>query len=381
MGTRVAPSYANIFMERFEETYVYTHRLRPFIWLRFIDDVWGIFRGKETEYQEFFKDINSKHPSIKFTEEHSKEKVIFLDLITYKVHDEIHTRTHFKPTDSHSYLNYESCHKPSTKNSIPYSQFLRIKRNSSDWTHFATDCMKLYHYFTMRGYPPEILRNKMKAVSETNNQPQNNNQVDTKEFFLITQLNPSLPNMRQIIEKFWPLLDRSSSTRCLMNCSITYGNTRPKNIGDIITHTNLPTNKGVKRIPPKCNKVLNCNHCPKIVKKGKIISTSTSRTYKIPKRVTCTSKGLIYCIECQTCSIQYVGQTRNKLLTRINSHLSDIRTKKDTPVSRHFNQHELKYNLYILQLCKDNQEDRNKHENNWIARLNTITPKGLNILD
>ena len=39
MGAKLAPSYANIFMTKFEEKYVYTYPLQPKLWRRFIDDI------------------------------------------------------------------------------------------------------------------------------------------------------------------------------------------------------------------------------------------------------------------------------------------------------------------------------------------------------
>ena len=39
MGTRVAPMYANLFMNSLEETYIYPHTKCPRIWFRFIDDI------------------------------------------------------------------------------------------------------------------------------------------------------------------------------------------------------------------------------------------------------------------------------------------------------------------------------------------------------
>ena len=55
MGTRVAPTYANLFMAHFEETYVYFYRnnYKPRIWFRFIDDIWGIFSGNRNDFQTF----------------------------------------------------------------------------------------------------------------------------------------------------------------------------------------------------------------------------------------------------------------------------------------------------------------------------------------
>ena len=43
MGTKLAPSYANLFMTKFEEKYVYTYPLQPKLWKRFKDDIFMIW--------------------------------------------------------------------------------------------------------------------------------------------------------------------------------------------------------------------------------------------------------------------------------------------------------------------------------------------------
>ena len=43
MGTKCAPAFANIFMNEFEEKYVYTQRVKPVCWFRFIDDIFCVF--------------------------------------------------------------------------------------------------------------------------------------------------------------------------------------------------------------------------------------------------------------------------------------------------------------------------------------------------
>ena len=51
MGTRVSPTYAIIYMNWFEKELVYNHPLKPRIWFRFIDDIWGIFRGSKLQLE------------------------------------------------------------------------------------------------------------------------------------------------------------------------------------------------------------------------------------------------------------------------------------------------------------------------------------------
>ena len=59
MGTREAPTYANLFMDSLEQKYIHRHPKCPRIWFRFIDDIWGIFRGSEQELNSFIEYCNS----------------------------------------------------------------------------------------------------------------------------------------------------------------------------------------------------------------------------------------------------------------------------------------------------------------------------------
>ena len=361
----------------------------PLYWFRFIDDIWSIFWGSKEQLLTFIQHLNSVHNSIKFTAEYSKYKISFLDVWTMKISNCIHTTLFTKPTDSHSYLDFTSCHPLNMKSGIPYSQFLRIRRNCTEWTEYFKHSLQLCFFFQLRGYPDylilEALR-KVSTLSQTSALVTHMDTETTKKFYCVIDYNPTNPNVSDVIRRNFKHLDRSSSTRPIMDIPIVFGNRKPWNLSDYLIRTDVKARDIIKRIPPKCHKFLTCRHCPKLVKTGLIVSTSTSREYKIPRRVTCNSSNVIYCIECIHCSAQYVGQTKNKFLIRVNQHLSDVRTKKETPISRHFNlKHQnlpVDYRLYILQLIQDdNILKRNQAENLWISRLYTITPKGLNILD
>ena len=67
MGTKLAPSLANIFMGHFEEKHVYSYHPQPLIWLRFIDNIFTIWTHGQTEFQTFLDHLNSCHKTIKFT--------------------------------------------------------------------------------------------------------------------------------------------------------------------------------------------------------------------------------------------------------------------------------------------------------------------------
>ena len=66
---------------------------------------------------------------------------------------------HYKPTDSHSYLLYSSSHPSPVKNSIPYSQFLRLRRLSSDDSDFSLKSEEMCNdFFDKRGYPAFVVQ-------------------------------------------------------------------------------------------------------------------------------------------------------------------------------------------------------------------------------
>ena len=48
IDTKFAPPYACIFMDKFEINFLKTQKLQPFVWFRYIDDVFFIWsHGKE----------------------------------------------------------------------------------------------------------------------------------------------------------------------------------------------------------------------------------------------------------------------------------------------------------------------------------------------
>ena len=67
MGTKMAPSYASLFMGKFEEDKLSDYHHQLLIWLRFLDDIFLIWQYSEKELLDFIKYLNGAHPSIKFT--------------------------------------------------------------------------------------------------------------------------------------------------------------------------------------------------------------------------------------------------------------------------------------------------------------------------
>ena len=81
IGTKVAPSYANMVMSIFEEKYVYTYILQTLLWLRFIDDIFEIWQHGLDSLLKFVDFLNTCVKTLKFTLEYSLTEISFLDVL------------------------------------------------------------------------------------------------------------------------------------------------------------------------------------------------------------------------------------------------------------------------------------------------------------
>ena len=143
----------------FEETHVYTYRLQPLLWVRYIDDIFMLWQRGPTELTSFVQHLNSCHLIFKFTCDQSLTKVNFLDTTVCKTPQ---GTLYTKPNDAHMYLHFTSSHPKHCKTSLPYSQFLRIQRIctlESDFDHHANNmkcryCQKLGSHLPSK--PPRL---------------------------------------------------------------------------------------------------------------------------------------------------------------------------------------------------------------------------------
>ena len=116
-------------------------------------DIFLIWTHGMESLKEFILHLNTVHPTLKFTSVISSKEIAFLDLTIYFTDDKLCTRLYTKDTDRHMYLNFHSKHPLNLKRSIPYSQFLRLKRIHSE-SHFLIQSeINLYWYFIWREYP------------------------------------------------------------------------------------------------------------------------------------------------------------------------------------------------------------------------------------
>ena len=94
------PPYACIFMDFTEAEFLKTQSIKPWVWKRFIDNVFFIWTDSEKTLTKFLKELNGFHPSVKCTFEKSKMKVNFLDVVMQIKNGRLSTDLFSKPVDN-----------------------------------------------------------------------------------------------------------------------------------------------------------------------------------------------------------------------------------------------------------------------------------------
>ena len=402
MGTKVAPSFANTFMGWFEAEFVYTYELQPLLWVRFIDDIFLIWTHGQEALKNFENHLNGCVPSIKFETETSLQEVHFLDVTVTLTDGFLSTSLYTKPTDARNYLSFKSCHPKNCKSAIPYSQFLRVRRICSSDTDFVKHSREMGHHFLRADYPANIVQEAFSRAYHKDratllNPPPRETEEDTTNIFLITTYHPGGRILGDVVKQNWDMLDKSSSTREILNWKTTQGFRRPKNIRDILVKARVedpsqPKTTNTNNITRKrCSKA-SCRYCIKLNKTGSIISPITGREYNTIRNCDCKTNNIIYCITCTICYKQYIGHTKRTLGERMCEHFRYITQHNSThSVGRHYNTDDHSglrdVCLHVLQFGRNDPDSKEslrvrlELEQLWIHRLRSTTPMGLNVFD
>ena len=78
--TKFAPPYSILFMTELEEEILRKPKFKPYLWWRYIDEIFFLWEHGEEKLKSFIDKINKMHPTTKFTADWSKTSIIFLDV-------------------------------------------------------------------------------------------------------------------------------------------------------------------------------------------------------------------------------------------------------------------------------------------------------------
>ena len=162
MGQKCAPEICDIMFHSLEKKCISLSD-KIFKWFRYRDDILMFWSGDEHELLNFISQINSMHPTLKFTHEWSKTEINFLDLTLYKderFHDKqiLDIKCYSKPCDTFQYLSRDSSHPNSCFRGMVKGEAIRYIRNSSSETEYEHKLDFFISKLLTRGYKkPEVL--------------------------------------------------------------------------------------------------------------------------------------------------------------------------------------------------------------------------------
>ena len=148
-------------MAELEEEIPGKAELKPYLWWKYIYNIFFLWEHGEEKLKTFIGNINKMHPTIKFTADWSKTSINFPDVTVSITECIIETDLYVKPTDSHQNLLSSSCHPFYSKKGIPYTQALRLKRICSNNKFFDKRYNDLDKYLLERGYSEKMIRKKI----------------------------------------------------------------------------------------------------------------------------------------------------------------------------------------------------------------------------
>ena len=353
MGSRVSPTFACLFMGAFEHLALKKWKgIQPYLYKRYIDDIFFMWRSSEKELQDFIKHLNSLHPFIKFKASYNIEKksVEFLDtIISINSNGFIKTDLYEKPGRVCNFLSPNSCHPSHITENIPYSLALRLKRICSELVDFIKRLDELKAKLLSRGYRLNFISKAFEKVKLIDRKValKKVEKKTVKRNILSLPYDPRLPHVSNILYRFWNVMTRNPRLKRIFPNPPMVTWTRPKNIREFLVKAKLP--KAVinrhsvrERLGFKhCNR--NCNLCKNSPRFSKsVLCSTTNEIFPILSKLDCLSTNVIYCITCTKgsglCKFkpQYVGMTKRRICDRFNEHKFSINSKSTNTVGIHF---------------------------------------------
>lgn len=177
------------------------------LWNRYIDDSFLVWTGTEKNYCCSFR----CWMRMKFMLQIYNDRIPFLDLVIIKqTEDTLITNLYGKPTAGNTLIYATSVHPKPLIRSIPFAQYLRLRRNCGTENDFKIQANALRKRLLSRGYTRTNLKNAFNKACQRSrhsllyNPPRPKAAKETVWF--ITTFSAHHSTLRSILTKHWHLL-------------------------------------------------------------------------------------------------------------------------------------------------------------------------------
>ena len=250
MGPHNACSYADIAMHPIDQIINNNENYTIALWCRFKDDIFCPWIMGLEKLHEFHAWINSLHPKIKFTMNFSEdplEGIEYLDTRVYIKNSFIDTTLYTKPSDTHAYLNPNSCHPKHVSSNIPQGVAKRIKRICSEESEYFKHKLSHTNHFVSRGYNRDFITTEFDKCDNLNRldligDPEISFNIESKEsgrrIPLVLDFHPSYAGATKAVNKHKHLLDLDDTLKEVVSKDKIFVTFRKaKTIGDSLVHS------------------------------------------------------------------------------------------------------------------------------------------------
>ena len=214
MGTKMAVSFANIFMAKIETSLIQQRETKPKEWRQYIDDIFSLWDSDRKDVDQFIERANKFHPSIKFMAKISEnDEITFLDTVVFKGErfkneSILDIKTHYKPTETFQYTHFNSCHPPSVKNGFIKGEAMRLLRTNSSKTTFEESLVKFKQRLRTHGYPNTVIERSLSEVNFAARPLALTQKKKANERILpfVATYHPAVNNLKQTLMEQWSLI-------------------------------------------------------------------------------------------------------------------------------------------------------------------------------
>lgn len=403
MGSNVAPSFANLFMESYEEQWLLPMGANNIIFYkRYIDDLLIIWQGNENDLLSFFQSLNSLDSPIRMTLTYDRQQIHFLDITICKQGDRVVTTLFRKPTDRNSLIQAQSHHPPHMSRGVLYSQFLRVIRNNTNRDTAELQLCELAEQFEERGYPRKLIDEQLYRAKIHNQEDllqESNKGAKTQPDLVFTTCWSDVSiQMKKAITERWEIINSDTQLPFLDKRRPLLAYRRGQNLSDMLVVKDLKDDASLKQktwlggpLKMGCFKCSGCLTCSGMLQGTQFTHPRTGHRFNIKHRLTCTSDHVVYMAWCP-CGLYYIGKASTTYRERMNNHRSAIRLalssgKADQPIPRHWLQQkhtvpQFRHMIIDHVPAPRRGGDRGlkllQKESMWIFKLDTVSPRGLN---
>jgi hypothetical protein len=302
MGSPVSCVVSDIAMERIEMTAFKTLLIQPSFYRRFVDDSFLVLH--KDDVSTVFQAFNAVHPSFRFTiEEEIDGKLSFLDVLVVRdANGSISTTIYRKPTHTDRYLAFDSLHPLAHKASVVDTLVHRALTIPSSEALQQNELAHIRSVLQSNGYPPRFVSTRITTVM---------NRLQSRQPRALVQ------SERRVYLPYLPGLSEGLS-RML----------RKYNLAPVL-------------IPPH--------------RISSLLPTVKDSVQALDR------SGAVYLVPCVGCEVEYVGETKRKVRTRLKEHAGDIKCfKTSSALFEHFRDTGHKFNFdsaSVLHYC-DNYHRR-----------------------